>query len=301
MNQAFLHILIIIAIGYILKRINILKEKDGEAIARVIFNITLPSLIIVTFHSAKIEYSLIMLPAFVLMYGIISIFLGYFVFRKEERELKGTLMMLGPGYNVGLFAFPLVHAIWGSEGLTYFGMFDVGNAIIVFGIAYVIGSYYSKDGLTLKPMGILLKLSKSIPLMTYIIVSILNLSSIQLPADFIDVATTISKANIPLSLILLGIYLNFTFEKQYIKPVMKFLLFRYGFGLLFGIAFYFLMPVEPMFKYTVLIGLLLPVGLSGLPFAVEFKYDTLRLVGIISNVTIVVSMIILYLFAQFFI
>ncbi|MFK4997972.1 AEC family transporter [Bacillus sp. N9] len=74
MNQAFLHILFIIAIGYILKRMNILKEKDGEAIARVIFNITLPSLIIVTFHSEKIEYSLIMLPAIVLMYGIISIF-----------------------------------------------------------------------------------------------------------------------------------------------------------------------------------------------------------------------------------
>ncbi|MFK4997970.1 hypothetical protein ACI2OX_12745 [Bacillus sp. N9] len=56
-----------------------------------------------------------------------------------------------------------------------------------------------------------------------------------------------------------------------------------------------------MFKYAVLIGLLLPVGLSGLPFAVEFKYDTLRLVGILSNVTIVVSMIILYLFARFLI
>ncbi|MFK4997971.1 hypothetical protein ACI2OX_12750 [Bacillus sp. N9] len=148
-------------------------------------------------------------------------------------------MMLGPGYNVGLFAFPLVDAIWGSEGLTYFGMFDVGNAIIVFGIAYVIGSYYSKDGLTLKPAGILLKLSKSIPLMTYIIVSVLNFSNIQLPIRLIHVATTISKANIPLSLLLLGIYLNFTFEKQYIRPVMKFLLFRYGFGLLFGIGFYF--------------------------------------------------------------
>ena len=43
---------------------------------------------------------------------------------------------------------------------------------------------------------------------------------------------------------------------------MKYIYFRYGFGLLFGLAFYFLLPFDEMFRSTILIGLLLPVGIS---------------------------------------
>ncbi|MFJ7975163.1 AEC family transporter [Peribacillus sp. JNUCC 23] len=299
MNQQFLYIIVIICIGYLLKRINLLKEKDGETISRIIFNITLPALVIVSLDSVKIEPSLIMLPVLAFMIGFISIFFAFFVFKNEERVLKGTLMMMATGYNVGLFAFPLVEAIWGPIGLIYFGMFDIGNSLIVFGLSYIAGSYYSEKGLVLKPLGIVKKLSKSVPLMTYIIAGILSFSNIHLPGGFIDIATIISKANLPLSLLLLGLYLNFNFEKQYLRPTIKYVLFRYGFGLIFGLAFYFLLPFDQMFRYTILIGLLLPVGLSVLPFAHEFKYPTYRLIGTLSNICIVISIIILYVFANF--
>ena len=173
MNQEFLYIIIIIALGYLLKRLNILKEKDGEVISKIIFKISLPALVLVTFDSVKIETSLILLPVIVLIYGLITACLGLLVFKNEERELKGSFLMLS-GFNVGLFAFPLVFAIWGMEGLTYFSMFDVGTSFVVFGIAYILGSYFSAEGLKLKPIEILKKLGKSIPLMTYLIASILN-------------------------------------------------------------------------------------------------------------------------------
>ena len=72
LNQEFLYIIAIIALGYLLKRMGILKEKDGETISRIIFNITLPALVIVSLNSVKIEPSLIMLPVMVLLYGILS-------------------------------------------------------------------------------------------------------------------------------------------------------------------------------------------------------------------------------------
>lgn len=272
MNQEFLYIIIIIiALGYLLKRVNILKEKDGEVISKIIFKITLPALVLVTFDSVKIETSLILLPVIVLVYGIITAFLGFIVFKNEERELKGSLLMLSSGFNVGLFAFPLVYAIWGIEGLTYFSMFDVGTSFVVFGISYILGSYFSEEGLRLKPIEILKKLGKSIPLMTYLIASILNFSQIQLSDTIINVASTISGANIPLSLLLLGLFLNFKFDTQYIKPMVKFLTFRYGLGLIFGLGLYFILPYDAMLRYTILIGLLLPVAASALTFAVELN------------------------------
>ena len=89
MNQQFLYIIVIVCIGYLLKHMNLLKEKDGETISRIIFNITLPALVIVSLDSVKIEPSLIMLPVIAFICGLISIFLAFFVFKKEERSLKG--------------------------------------------------------------------------------------------------------------------------------------------------------------------------------------------------------------------
>jgi malate permease and related proteins len=301
MNQEFLYIIIIIAFGYLLKRLNILQEKDGEVISKIIFKITLPALVLVTFDSVKIETSLIVLPVIVLVYGIITAILGLLVFKNEDRELKGSLLMLSSGFNVGLFAFPLVYAIWGIDGLTYFSMFDVGASFVVFGICFILGSYFSEEGLRLNPMEILKKLGKSIPLMTYLIASILNLIHIQLPDLIINVASKISGANMPLSLLLLGLFLNFKFDKQFMKPMMKFLTFRYGLGLIVGLGLYFILPFDIMFRYTILIGLLLPVAASALTFAVEFKYSTnsTRFIATMSNITILVSIVILYIFANF--
>lgn len=301
MNEEFLYIIIIIGFGYLLKRLNILQEKDGEVISKIIFKITLPALVLVTFDSVKIETSLILLPIIVLVFGIMTACLGLFVFKNEERELKGSLLMLSSGFNVGLFAFPLVYAIWGIDGLTYFSMFDVGSSFVVFGICFIFASYFSKEGLRLNPMEILKKLGKSIPLMTYIIASILNLIHIQLPDILINVASKISGANMPLSLLLLGLFLNFKFDKQFLKPMVKFLAFRYGLGLIVGLVLYFILPFDIMFRYTILIGLLLPVAASALTFAVEFKYSTnsTRFIATMSNITILVSIVILYIFANF--
>ena len=297
MNQEFIYIIFIIALGYLLKRTGILKESDGAVISRIIFNITLPSLVIVSLQTSTITLSLIGITLIVILYGVLSTVVAYFVFRKETREIKGTFMMLASGYNVGLFAFPLVEAFWGVEGLLYFGMFDVGNSFIVFGLAYLVGSYFSENGLRLEWRSILMKFGKSIPLMTYIIMSILNFSDIELPTLFLDVATIISKANMPLALLLLGIYFEFSFDKQYFRPIIKYLVFRYGLGLLVGISLYLTLPVDEMFKNTILIGLVLPIGLAVIPYAHEFKYRTKMVIGTVSNLCIFISMILLYLFS----
>jgi predicted permease len=239
-----------------------------------------------------------LIPIIVFIFGIITAFLGALFFKSEKKELKGSFLMLS-GFNVGLFAFPLVQAIWGMKGLTYFSMFDMGTSFIVFGVAYILGSYFSEEGLSLKPVEIIKRLSKSIPLMTYIFASILNYSHLQLPHMIIHIASTISAANMPLSLLLLGIYLNFKFDKQFIKPMMKFLTFRYGLGLIVGLALYFFLPYGQMFRSTILIGLLLPCASSALTFAVEFKYNTARLIATITNITILISIVLLYVFANF--
>ena len=292
--------MIIIFLGYLLKRMKILKESDGDGIARVIFNLTLPALVVVTFHDFVMDYSLLLLVAAAALYGVFSAFLGLAVFRNEERRSRGMLVMMMPGFNIGLFAFPLVEGMWGREGLQHFAMFDVGNAFIVFGVCYFIGSYFAGKETQIKTSTLALKMGRSIPFVTYIAVLFLSLLGLQLPGFVTDTAGIISLANMPLSLLLLGIYLNFSFEKKYIRQILKYLFAKYSAGILIGTILFMFLPVDDMMKFTLLIGLILPTSLSVLPYAVEFDYDR-RFVGTVSNFTIIISFLLIWLIANFLI
>lgn len=292
-NTQFIYSVIIILVGYLLKRFNILKEKDGEGLSRLIFNLTLPCLLIVSFDTIKMEFSLLYLIIISFLYGIFAGFLGLIVFKKETRKIKGMLAMMVPGFNIGLFAFPLVEGIWGSEGLKYFSMFDLGNSLIVFGLIYLIASFHSDEDTKIDVKNIFVKLSRCIPLMTYIIVCILNILGFHLPGTALHISKIISQANMPLSLLLLGFYLNFSIEKAYFLRIGKYLALRYFVGLGIGILLYFILPFGDMFKYTVLMGFILPMSFSVLVYAVEFEYDE-KFVGTVSNLTILISFALLW-------
>lgn len=100
----------------------------------------------------------------------------------------------------------------------------------------------------------------------------------------------------PLSLLLLGICLSFSFERSFVWGFAKVLALRYLVGLTAGTFFFYLLPFESLFKYTLLIGFILPIALSAIPFAIEFHYDA-KFVGTITNITIVVSFLLIWLIA----
>ncbi|SDK27425.1 AEC family transporter [Sediminibacillus albus] len=296
-NQQFLYSITIIVLGYILKRFDIIREREGEGLTRIVLNVTLPCLLIVSFSEIVIDPSLFLLVIIAIVYGGFMAAIGAIVFRKEDQRTKGMLLMTLPGFNIGLFAFPLVEGIWGSEGLKYFGMFDAGNAFVIFGLNYVIATYFASGDIKPDFKAMSSKIFQSIPLMTYILVCTINLIGLQLPGFALDVAGTIAQANMPLSLLILGIYLNLQFDKSNLKIIMKFLAFRYVSGIIIGFALFWLLPYEDMFKYTLLIALILPTAATSLAYSVEFRYDT-KFVGTIANMTIIISFGILWLIAN---
>ncbi|MGB8451144.1 MAG: AEC family transporter [Anaerocolumna sp.] len=293
-NTQFLLSLLIIIIGYLGKTMNLVKEEDGDGISRIIFNITLPALVINTFSTIKITPSLILIPFILIVYSFFIAFLGIFVFKKESPANKGALSMTSVGFNIGLFAYPLVEALWGKEGLKYFGMLDMGNALIIYGLCFFLASYYSSNDGKINPKDILKKMGRSVPLLAYILTLLLHLFGLSYPKIVLDLSSTLSRANMPLSLLVLGIFLSLKLEKSYWISMLKSLLLRYGVGLAVGLILYFVLPFEPLFRITVLIGLVLPISMSTTTYSVEFYFDK-KLVGTLTNLTIIVSFILIWI------
>ncbi len=297
-NSQFAISLSIILLGYFLKKMGVLKESDGEVISRLIFNVTLPSIVINVFSTMSIDKNLLLVPIISLVYGLIMAIVALIVFKGESRRKKGMLTMLVPSFNIGLFAYPLVESIWGKGGLKYFGMFDMGNSFIVFAVCYIIASIYSSSEGEICYKNIFSKTLHSIPFLTYIITLTINLLGLSIPKPIIEITEILSKANMPLALLVLGLYLSFSFKKAYLKNMAKIIALRYMIGLGVGILLYNLVPIDPMFKITMLIGFILPISFTVIPYSVEFGYDT-RFVGTINNFTIIISFLLMWAIIAF--
>lgn len=302
MTEQFIIIILLIALGYLLKRINFIKSADSQVLSTLVLNVTLPSLVIVNLNSANLDLSFSILPIMMLIYGILAKVIMVALFRKYDNHVKGSVGTMAASLNIGLFAYPLVETIWPKNGMIYFGMADIGGAIIMFGVTYFVGSYYSEgsDQFNFKFLG--KKLISSVPLVTYIVMFILNMANIHLPKASIDFFTIISKANMPLSMILLGIMLSFRIEKQFLPIAVKYLIVHYGLGCIAGLLVHFFLPTsDDMIKTTLLITWLLPVGVAIIPYSIQFKYKTLPLVGMVTNISIVISIIIIYIYQAIFV
>ncbi|WP_114602853.1 AEC family transporter [Staphylococcus sp. EZ-P03] len=303
MTGKFVIIVLLIILGYVLKRINILKEEDSQVLAKLVLNVTLPALVIVNLNKADLDISLSVLPLMMIIYGIIAKIIAISFFLKYDNEMRGTIGMMMASLNIGLFAYPLVQAIWPKVGMIYFGMADIGGAIIMFGVTYFVGNYFSNaEGNTFNVKFLLLNLVRSIPLMTYLIMFGLNMSKIHLPDAMIRFFDVVSQANMPLSMILLGLMLNFRVERKFLPVALKYLTIHYGFGLVAGLLVYFFLPVsDQMIKTTLMVIWLLPIGVAVIPYSIQLRYRTLPLIGMTTNMTIIISIFILYFYQMFFV
>lgn len=324
--------------GYLFKKLKILKEEDLPVLTKIVLNLTLPALVLLTFSNSTFEKRnllIILLPAF---YFIISfpVFLILLNLAKivKYREIAIISFL---GFNVGLFAYPFIREIFSSQTFIRAILFDTGNAIFIFGISYVasyifyIIYYEKKDTIKIAQNEILLKkliknkeerklilrsifsreitkkviikLIKFIPFQCYLIGLIVALLNIKFPKFLIKVFATMSQANTFLVLLLLGLSLSFDISKKELKFIFKILFFKYFLAIMFIISLYLFFPrIELKTKNIASILFIMPPGMAIIPYSIEFKFNS-KLASALVNfgniISILLMIISLYLMNYF--
>ncbi len=212
-NYFFFLSLSVIVVGFVLKKMKILTEDNGRVIVKIIFNITLPALVLNVLSSIKLDFTLFLLPIIALIFSSAVFFFSFLIVRKYPKEIKSIFLMMVIGFNMGNFAYPLIEGIWGEDGLQYIVLFDIGNALVIFIIIGFIASYYSKKNNFQVKKAIyrssFLRLLKSPPLIAVFAALIINLAGFVIPLFIVDFLNILSRANMALTLLSLGIFLNF--------------------------------------------------------------------------------------------
>jgi hypothetical protein len=177
-------------------------------------------------------------------------------------------------------------------------MFDIGNTVVVFGLVYTLGNYFATKRThqilnnTALVKAIAQKILKSMPLQGMMLGLFLNISGIGLPILAMDFLDILAQANKAIGVLLLGIYLNFTLTKSQIWTISKVLMIRYGCGLTAVVFCYFWIPPS-VFRSIMIVCMVIPVGLTLLPFSDELQYDS-RMAGVLVNMSLVISFLLLW-------
>ena len=107
--------ILIIAIGFALKRKKILKKEDANVIATILINIIFPCALLTSAIGIEISFIILILILIGILLNVIMIFVSYFVTAKENKTLRAACMLNVSSYNIGNFVLPFV------QGFFWFG------------------------------------------------------------------------------------------------------------------------------------------------------------------------------------
>jgi predicted permease len=293
-NLVFGSALIIIGIGYLLKSLKFIELQDAKSISKFLMHTTFPALVFTTMLKVKVSAALGWLPLIAMLFGFLSSYIGFLFFKKEAPTHRGILTMGSAGWNLGLFAYPLIEGIWGWEGLTYAIMFDLGNSVINFMVNYGMGTYLAGNHGTKNPYKHVLKKIFTLPpfqaMLFGLAFNIFHIPVLPLASDILD---TIAKGNKPMVLLLMGIYFSVRLPKTAYTKVFQVLGLRYVLGLSIGLLLYYTVPFEFQYRNMLLICLILPAGMTLITYSDELNFDT-GIAAAIVNFSMLISFVIMW-------
>ena len=225
------------------------------------------------FSGREMQTSMLLLTLMGFGFGVLMMIVGSVMYLPQGRERQAFAMLNASGCNIGNFAMPFAQGFLGPVGVIAVSLFDCGNSMICLGGAYSIASIVkSGDGkFRIKP--ILNNLVHSIPLMTYIFMTILGLLHLSLPAPVVEFAGIVGNANAFMAMLMIGVGFHLNGDPSQIGDIIKILGVRYIIGIALALAAYFILPLPLEYRQALVIVFLAPVASANPPFTAQMGSD----------------------------
>ena len=266
---------IFMLIGFLLRKIHILPDGFETHLAKLLFVVFIPFLII---NSYLVEFSWddLNTAAPGLIIGIvvlaISFLIGEILFLLLKRSNTGKVvrfsMMIS---NFTFFGMPIIEALYGSQGLFYYTLLILPIRLI----------YYPSAGFLLEgkvPGGIKVTLKHffSLPVISTFIGLGLYISQIQLPSFLITAISSLSSAAFPLGLILCGMIIANVNAKSLFKRPLVLLITLLRLVVVPGIVLFILLPfnIDPLIVKCAVFYSAMPVATLIPTYVMQYIPDT---------------------------
>ena len=283
-------IIIMVAIGYLLKKIKLANADIAKALNRLVFRVFLPCMLFLNVYKmdsiGEIDLGYVAFALTVLLV-IFALGIPCVMLVTKQGARRGVLLQAVFRSNYALIGIPLAQSLFGEEGLAIATLLSAA-AIPAFNILAVISLSVFGDEQKVNVKKILLGIIQN-PLILSVLAGIVALGiralfiragiSFRL-ADVKPVYTVLgylSNLATPLALLVLGIQFEFSAVKEMKKEILFGTLARTVLApaLAIGIAFLFLRDRFSGAHFAAFVAMFAtPVAVSSVPMAQEMKGDT---------------------------
>jgi predicted permease len=188
-------LILIVAIGILLRRFHVLSTEDATSIRKFVFNVSLPALIFISLYSNPIP-----LKALWIIPGVIIIqVVGYLTFRLVPVRYRETVFSGFLG-NTGFMGFPVVQAILGQGALPLAVIYEQTHSFMIF------STWVHKN----------VRSFINPPLVAMLLALILK--RVALPQFFTDACQLVGNSTSPLAMLFVGLNVNLDLNWRALIP-----------------------------------------------------------------------------------
>ena len=249
-------IALLIAVGYILSKKQMLSVQTGKEMTDLLINVVTPALILDSFQiectPEKRNGLLTIVLLAVVSYAVVIAFSYLYCGRGAQNRIERLSITFS---NAGFMGIPLIAGLYGSEGVFYASIF-----VIMFNIMFWTYGISVLNGRFTK--GSLRKVLVSPTMLAVGVGLLLFILHLRLPEPLLSVTKHLANLNTPLAMIIAGITMsqsNFSSvlkNKKLYKTMLGKLIFA---PILTAIVFSFI-PVPSMLREIVVIQIACPVA-----------------------------------------
>lgn len=227
-------------LGLALRKAKNLPEKMPEALNQFVIYISLPALAL--HYIPQIELNLDLL--FPILTSWIVLFLSMLVIPMFgrlfdwDRKTTGALLLTAGLGNTSFVGFPVIEALYGSEGMKIALLVDQpGSFVALTTLGVIIASVYSSG--RIRKRVLVRKIFLFPPFITFLVAVVMNLLNLQAQGALLNVLETLGATIIPLALVSVGMQLRVEMSREMVRPLACGLAYK----LLFAPALLYLLYV----------------------------------------------------------
>jgi len=271
MIEPIIFVLVLLT-GQILRKTKY-RQDIQKFLSIIIIYISLPALVLATFLKNPINISNFVLTPIAFIILMFSIFIAFLIskFLNLDKKSAGSFIITSAHANTGFIGYPVSFYLFGSAGLFYAVIYDLGVFIgLITIVSYVAGIYGEGK------KGIFINFLKFPPLYAFILSIILIHWDIKIPE--INILELIGSTSLYFTLIYLGIYIDTGKIFGLAKISLISSLIKIGIAPIFAlliiyVAEYTNIQLSEMEKEIVILQSIMPSGLMTIILATHYKLN----------------------------
>lgn len=283
-------LVLIIALGFGVKRLGWVRASDFGVFSRVVLGVTLPCALATSFNTFDITPQLLFVTGIGFFAVVVQQVLVVLALRKRGHREQAFGVLNVPNYNVGLFAIPYVSTFMGPSAIVFASLFDIGNSLATAGVGYSWGLSLANPRSKTTPLGFLRTMLKSPVFNTYLILLAIRLPGFSIPAPVIAFTSTVGAANTFLAMFMIGIGLEIALTRTKYVKAAGYLASRYAFSTVLILLVWFLVPAAADVKTVLCMLFFAPMAAMSVGFTGEAGLDV-ELASFMSSASVLIGIV----------